>query len=578
MAPKNKKAKSIQERRQARYLQEQIKKAQAEVLEQEEEAEDEILDEEDVEEEISDPAAEALKKQLAEIEEIEKDYGGVMGMPMPGPTSFDELDAAKVAQEQAQEVQEVSWDAQRLVYNIINHPEMDVKEKSDAFQKVGADFGARVSDVLTAPDTEQKDLDLLSLESVIAHDKRKTNIIEQWIDKAVLSTASRKKLDSSQFALPSKRKYPIHDKAHVRNALARAAQQIAEGGAGAADAKAAMPAIRAAAKRMGIEMSMKKDRNAIVVEKDATGHWRWVGWVSNNFEDTDHDIISEIAHKEYVEYLDKNPEMAPGFMTWHTPETMRKSLPDFWGYENGFLIMSGQLTEKEAECLIKAAKLTDLGMSHGTLVISRDENNPHVITKYRMFEASDLPLENAANPFTALETLSKEADMDYKVYLSQFMPIEKAEKLANERTAAMKKELTEAGVKSAETTVVPETKTEATPAAPASLPTNETVIKEVMERLDVPGLNEAMTMLLEKAEKVDLLEMAIKELTASRDDKLAEMIAPPAATLAWSIKDKRPSESPENIVKDGEKVGEAPNPGDMWLSKATGTAPIPVQQ
>jgi hypothetical protein len=39
-----------------------------------------------------------------------------------------------------------------------------------------------------------------------------------------LSTKDRKKLNKKSFALPGKRKYPIPDKAHARNALARVAQ------------------------------------------------------------------------------------------------------------------------------------------------------------------------------------------------------------------------------------------------------------------------------------------------------------------------------------------------------------------
>lgn len=41
---------------------------------------------------------------------------------------------------------------------------------------------------------------------------------------AKLSSKGRKRLKKSSFAIPSKRKYPIHDKAHARNALARVAQ------------------------------------------------------------------------------------------------------------------------------------------------------------------------------------------------------------------------------------------------------------------------------------------------------------------------------------------------------------------
>lgn len=39
-----------------------------------------------------------------------------------------------------------------------------------------------------------------------------------------LSTKDRTKLSKKSFALPGKRKYPIPDKAHARNALARVAQ------------------------------------------------------------------------------------------------------------------------------------------------------------------------------------------------------------------------------------------------------------------------------------------------------------------------------------------------------------------
>lgn len=44
------------------------------------------------------------------------------------------------------------------------------------------------------------------------------------MSKDLSSTKERKKLGKKQFALPGKRKYPIPDKAHARNALARVAQ------------------------------------------------------------------------------------------------------------------------------------------------------------------------------------------------------------------------------------------------------------------------------------------------------------------------------------------------------------------
>ena len=41
---------------------------------------------------------------------------------------------------------------------------------------------------------------------------------------AKMSGKKRKALPKTSFALPGKRKYPIQDKAHARNALARVAQ------------------------------------------------------------------------------------------------------------------------------------------------------------------------------------------------------------------------------------------------------------------------------------------------------------------------------------------------------------------
>ena len=46
---------------------------------------------------------------------------------------------------------------------------------------------------------------------------------------AELKTDARKKLPKSKFAEPDKRKYPIEDKAHARNAKARASQAAKAG-------------------------------------------------------------------------------------------------------------------------------------------------------------------------------------------------------------------------------------------------------------------------------------------------------------------------------------------------------------
>jgi hypothetical protein len=52
-----------------------------------------------------------------------------------------------------------------------------------------------------------------------------------------LKTEEREDLSKSKFALPEERKYPVEDKAHARNAKARAAQQENAGKLSAADKK-----------------------------------------------------------------------------------------------------------------------------------------------------------------------------------------------------------------------------------------------------------------------------------------------------------------------------------------------------
>ena len=46
---------------------------------------------------------------------------------------------------------------------------------------------------------------------------------------AKLKAAQRNKIPASKFGLPGSRKYPMNDKSHARNALARASQMLNKG-------------------------------------------------------------------------------------------------------------------------------------------------------------------------------------------------------------------------------------------------------------------------------------------------------------------------------------------------------------
>lgn len=530
-----------------------------------------------------------------DVQEVtEKEMGEDAMYPMAGPTSWDELEAAKMAMEKAHELRETGWQVQDLVYNIVRHPMMGAKEKASAIQAVGAGFGERVDKIMSneGGEYEEKDLDLLSVQSILAHDGRKISLVEKaldFIEKKKLTAKVENALSDEQFALvresggKKERKYPIHDKAHVRNALARAAQMISEGGEAAADAKAALPKIRAAAKRMGIEVSMEKDRNAILVEKDASGDWRWVGWVSNNFIDWDTDIFCEAAHKEFVNWVNENMDVAPVSMSWHIPATTRENQVDFATYENGFLIMSGKLTESEAAGLLRVQKSIELGMSHGTFILGRDPKDPRVVTKYRTYEVSDLPLENAANPFTGFETVTKEAGMADKLkYLSDLLGSERA-KLYLEKTGQMQQQLKEAGIenkdKMEETPAEPVTPpAAAAPVAPV-VPQDEQVVKMVekvlKEKYRIDDLNAWVAQANEAIEKVSVLEDLVKSLSVSAEEKVAEMLTPPIASLAWAMKNRASLSDKTEAKEDDAVVKSKPGvPAEYWLSDATGTVPV----
>lgn len=532
-------------------------------------------------------------------QQIEKDFYPLTASDVsgaePGPTSFSELDEMRKAEETAEAVREVTWDVQDIVRNILHSPELDAVEKSDAMKAAADEFASRVDTAIEEEVSKSADLDLLQLEAIIANDQRNTPYGEVVTDilKEVVSYASRKNMPDSNFALVTTRngkkvrKYLIHDKSHVRNALARAAQQIKRGGEGAADARAALPKIHAAAKRMGIGSNMEKDRRAILIEKGADGKFRWIGWASNNFQDWDGDIISKEAHQEYVDWLDKNMDVAPVFDTWHIPGTARQHPVDFAMFEKGFLILSGPLEENEAAGLFRAQKETDLGMSIAAFGYGRDPKDPRVITKYRMYAVTDLPLDKAANPFTDFETVVKEVGMDKLKYLTEIMGEEKATAFLA-KTEQKQKALQEAGVESKEKKdeVPAEPATEPAPVmtvvnnAPVAPQVDEIVAKLVKE-MDLPGLSAFVTEAKEAMSKVEVLESLVKDLQGTKDEDLAKALTPPAARFAWS-KENRPSMQDGNVLdetkEDKELKKSVPGvPEGYWLSEVTGTAPLKAE-
>lgn len=502
---------------------------------------------------------ELVVKEAEEESPIEKDYA--MAMSVPGPTSYEELEAAKAAREQAEKVREETWTVQDLVYNIAYHPEMSADDKSKAIVQVGKDFGKRLKSIVSH-DMEmekQADMDVLELRSVIGRDARRISIPEKAIDFLVTKMFS-----------------PQPDsKAFLRKKLKDAANLLEQDPQN--EIRNQVPDLLKSAKNAGIGGD-----SAVLIEKDISGQWRAVLFPSNNFKDRDGEIISKAAHEEYVEWINKNmPDAAPVFATWHLEGTARTYPMDFIGFDNGFLIESCPLTENEAASLLKMQETMDIGLSIGGVALARDPKHPHIILKYRQFEVSDLPLARAANPFTDVEVIVKEAHMksdEMRKYLTGMLGPERAESVMS-KMALTQKELQNAGVEEKEAKGVDETKTpaESKSETPAASTVNiDEIVERVAKEFGMEELSQQFQTMKEQAEKVPVLEELVKQLATSKQDDLAEMIQPPVSRqLSWM--GTRPSQSKENVLnkeKDEDKDLQKSVPELGWLSEATGTQPV----
>lgn len=364
------------------------------------------------------PAAAAAAEPAAE-EKMDAMPVAVVEMPYQpygGAVTWDQLDEFMDGQDEAHAIRKTTYQFQDLVDNIMSDD--TIENKGERVAAVAEEFDRRLQ-------MER------AKEAAEAEPQGIAATLRSWINagKAALSTGTINDLPDSAFAFiesggtkdaggkttpRSLRHYPIHDAAHVRNALARASQQIARGGKGAAIAKKALAKIKAAAARMKIGTA-GKEISGFTIEKDRAGNYRWIGWASGHWRDQDYgrhekgELIPSEAHQRFIKWLDAKPGLrAPQLWAWHTPGTATKHAADWWDYADGFLVLSGPLTKAEGERLAKLAKKVSLAMSHGFLGWNIDAESG-VIGDYRSYEVSYLPRQKAAAVWTAFETIRKEA-------------------------------------------------------------------------------------------------------------------------------------------------------------------------
>lgn len=463
------------------------------------------------------------------------------------PISWDEFDDDAVVNE----VEETIVTAKELLENIVDHDTLKPEEKGEAATMVGAELGERIKSIIL-PETVKKEvsMDLLRLQTLIAVDQRKMSAIERvgdWVQKR----------------FSKHEEFPISSKSEVRYSLSKIANLLEKEASNQDEILDTLPKIYEAAKNFGIG----HEQNSIIVEKDVSGGYRAILWPTNNFIDRDGEIISDQAHRNYVEWVNKNMDFAPLYMTWHVPGSERMSKMDFVGYEKGFVLMSCPLEEDEARAILNMQKEVDIGLSIGGLATQRDSQSPNVITEYFIVEVSDLPLERAANPFTEFSAIvTKEADMKNQLeYLSGIVGEDKAKQLL-EKAGLAQKILRQEGIAEKEVK-----KPEENIPAPVAANTLDDLMDKISKEFGMEELSKTISELKENSEKIVLLESLVKELSKTSEEKVADMIASPMA-VRFSWLEKRASQSDETLLdpkKEEDEVLKKSIPTTGWFSEAT---------
>jgi hypothetical protein len=351
---------------------------------------------------------------------------------------------------------------------------------------------------------------------------------------------------------------------------------------------------RTAAKKMDVGAPAEGKSSGFRVEKALDGSWRWFGWVSNKFRDRDApaepklggQILSEAAHKEFVEWATADPKRMPELWPWHTKEGAHDLPADWIDYADGFLMMSGALTAKEAVRVQQLAAKYDLAMSHGLINFDYDGKNG-VIRKYRTFEASYLPREHAANEWTDIETLQKEiADMGFnparRGFLVEALGEERVKKLEGE-TESRGKALEGLGVEYKELSDTLERLAdngeEEEPAgggqpgdSPIKAVNVDQIAAAVAAKLELKELSE---LLKDQSQTILAMGKALTALAKSDDEKVAETLRPRADVKAfvpiWSKRLSQAEETKVDETKDKELVEAKPGPSKQsWVTETFG--------
>lgn len=293
------------------------------------------------------------------------------------------------------------------------------------------------------------------------------------------------------------------------------------------------------------------------IEKTSEGYRAYYIY-SNNFKDAHNQIISEAAHKEYVEWVDQT-KLYPEMHLWHAGPMSRFGQIDCIDYVDGFMFATGMVDPDKnhiAEALKE--KQDELAVSHGFYGLI--EPNSQVYNLYRVFEIGPLPVGAEANKWT-----STGIDLVHKENMMPFSPAKKAflkdiAKLSDPQIAAMEGSLKDlSGVLKANNIEFKEEAITGTPPESAAASTDAGTVEA--------AANTAATQ-----EGNSLVVGAIAEMTKALNG-LAVMMQNQNAHFTKEIGDLKTaqSKSAEQIVEEANTARIAASPSGFSAARSTET-------
>lgn len=285
------------------------------------------------------------------------------------------------------------------------------------------------------------------------------------------------------------------------------------------------------------------------VVKQSDGKLRWFARYSNAWEDRDHEILTEAAHKDYIQWA-YDTGTFPELWLWHTGGT-RFGEADWLDFSNGFAHASG-LIDNGKESVVASLSTKDVGVSHGFLSLQQGK----YVSRYRTYEISVLPRERAAVETSGFNILdaSKESEVmafteERRKFLIEAIGEEAVGKL-EKSTDSMAQQLKELGVEYKASEEKKEADAEAQTEGYKALAEQVATLTEVVGQL---------------AGVVGEQKKAIGEVQKTDDEKIEDaFLARVAKAFGQNGGITRPTESTQNVTATKEA---APQQGVDFLTQ-----------